>query len=551
MNFKINDKEYNVLITKDHKNRNVFYFYQAISLVDNTQKLMKVYFTSKGNFKKKETTRFLNKENDMVSRINNHEPELVLWKFKLEHSIVLISNEADCFKAEEFKKAAYITFFSEKSVCQGGMKDGCWDGKIEEACDDGILKKSTWKDGLLIDKEKIDGSLVDFVRKGGELKKILFEGKDCEWDDVWEDVKLYKKTIDLEMISVDVFLEKIDCSKNIKAYKIEYDKRSYWLKYNLSKEKELMERLNVVGLKIAGIVVKVPVAIVGRSNGKRFTFIEDIKYAKRTIANKISKPSNFDSLDLYTAMKNDNFKMKLSKLGSLVGLGCLVDDVKTLNIGCFINNEDNPRLGLFDCSILTNSLSIKKGIKGIDESSFMDIMMILHYFFNYNDSRNRDENGKCIESSIISIENFRNGSIFKLYFTQCLSLIELKTKDPALSNYLLETSFLYAFVKLYKSRKEIENALSTMKSTYLSEIIKGQYIEFLNLLCSKYIICLKAWSIQNEKYQTVFDENGAFSDNKIEKEKNKWQNDVLQKTSVIVLQDILTQHKPTSIGQKK
>jgi hypothetical protein len=126
MNFKINDKEYNVLITKDHKNRNVFYFYQAISLIDKTKKLYKVYFTSKGVLKKEATTRFLVNSKDkgsvMSSMIPDHGDEKVFQKFSITSDIDLILNEVNCWNEKEYFEKDCVTVFHQDRVYHGEVE---------------------------------------------------------------------------------------------------------------------------------------------------------------------------------------------------------------------------------------------------------------------------------------------------------------------------------------------------------------------------------------------------------------------------------------------
>jgi hypothetical protein len=162
--FKINGSEYNVLITKDAKNCNVFYFHQYSSLTDDPPKLKRIDFSKEGVFKIAETTPELFEvagEWVISDHSLNVKNEKVLQKINGITNIVEIGNEVNLDLKKEFN-SGYTTLFSAYGMYQGEIKDAKLDGEGKCFYVSGDIYDGLWKE------DKKEGRGV-FTYKNGNL----------------------------------------------------------------------------------------------------------------------------------------------------------------------------------------------------------------------------------------------------------------------------------------------------------------------------------------------------------------------------------------------
>ena len=270
---------------------------------------------------------------------------------------------------------------------------------------------------------------------------------------------------------------------------------------------------------IAKYAVKIPAIARGSVNNKYFTLTEDIKYAKRS-PKTYSNPGNEDGIDLFTLINNNpkNRQIKLSKLGQLVTIGCIVDDIKLKNIGYFKNSKDEIRLGLFDSS-LAKVEKYEIAFKYITIAKcFKDLMLSLNQQLNFNGTLIRDQQS-FIKNTI------RDNSIFNIYDNELTVLIIKHTKRSDFIEHIKEGAFLVAFLKIFNAQDKLITDLNTVTDFEFEQLTKTIAF-FVKELCNKYQKLAKQWynnKLQKDKtYLEVLANINKVSTN----EDNNWINDV-------------------------
>jgi hypothetical protein len=161
--FKIDGKDYNLLITEDSVGNVVYYFPQKLTTISTDYQLFKVYFES-SKYTKINSTRTLKKTENgqwmMISMVPENKEELVLQKIKMGKDISLIKNETLISNND-----TYQTFFSIKEVYQGGFINGNRSGYGEFIDTDGNKYIGTWT------KNKLNVNDVKVEYKNGNIYK--------------------------------------------------------------------------------------------------------------------------------------------------------------------------------------------------------------------------------------------------------------------------------------------------------------------------------------------------------------------------------------------
>jgi hypothetical protein len=415
----------------------------------------------------------------------------------------------------------YQSYYKQSFIFEGAWDKGqATNGKVIELAPQNkkkiIESTSNFPDYVPHYMPEITNSLLSLIEKSSILKDAL----GIEQDLAYKELKLQSVEESGIKIWRNIFLEKIACNGAIKIYKVVYKNKSYWLKYNMEKPKEELERFNYYGLLIAKYAVKTPAISIGNIDNKHFTLTEDIKYAKRSPKTG-SSPGDEDGTDLLHIMKHNlkNRQLKLSKIGHLVALGSIVDDIKLLNIGYYKNANHQTRLGLFDCNLAKSKCYLKaiEDIKPIN--NFRDLMLNLNQELNFNGTLKRDQNKKFIAKTL------KGDSIFNIYDYELTNHIKKHTERNDIIEHIKEGAFLVAFLKIFNAQKKIITDLTNVTDNDFKPLI--QTIEtFVKELCIKYQSLVEQWYKnrlqKDETYQEVL-----ININKIRyDEDNNWINDV-------------------------
>jgi hypothetical protein len=143
MMFKIDNEEYNVLVTIDLINKwFVFYFYEYSSQVDDKPEIQKVYFTKEKGIVKESITHYLVKVRNewIMSAISlGVKNENIIYKIKTKENIVLKDNE---------QASKCNTLFFNYGIYQGSIKSNKPDGKGMLYLNRGDRYDGEWKGGL-------------------------------------------------------------------------------------------------------------------------------------------------------------------------------------------------------------------------------------------------------------------------------------------------------------------------------------------------------------------------------------------------------------------
>ena len=197
--FKIKDKEYNLVITKDGNGRSVFYFHQESSPNEKAPKLMRVNF-SEGCFNIEEANYDLRKfENEWVMRSIKLEVknEKVLQIFSTGDHLVEFCNTSKkniisqnvtiiVSKGHGLYQGSVIrsspkkgnAFYTSGDIYKGDWKDGKWEGQGSTTYSNGEKYEGFWKDGKMNGdgqffyangNKKYEGSFKHGMRYGGGI----------------------------------------------------------------------------------------------------------------------------------------------------------------------------------------------------------------------------------------------------------------------------------------------------------------------------------------------------------------------------------------------
>jgi hypothetical protein len=285
------------------------------------------------------------------------------------------------------------------------------------------------------------------------LFNLLDVDKDTNIDDFLKQVIAYQvdSKVGEDLSKVDVYFEPIYCSFHFVALKLVLMKKSIWIKYGFSGHKLLLELNNHLALRCSHYVVKTPGSTFRSIEGSipAYHLIEDVKHAYRN-PKKEGKKEAKDGINLGQAIKN-NLPLNLSQLGHLVALGCIIDDVKTWNIGYFKAVDNASRLGLFDANIdfrqmESFSKNINKHTNAIlfHFTSFTSAVAYLHVLFNRNDTGSR---------KVSAVSDLPNHTVLKTYYDLLMKylngVVEKMKDESAIKEFLIEGSLLIAYFKIY------------------------------------------------------------------------------------------------------